>query len=264
MASLDLAEAAIVDAFQFPLQLADALADQPSVDFQLLLAGTARADAADRPGGRSPPGAGHRIQVRPHPRQPWVRILQLGQFDLKLGLLGLGPRRENVEDQLAAVEHLGLSDLLQLADLGRGQIVVENDHVGFETSDPLGELKGLALADVGRRIDRTDALLKPVSNNGPGTLGESGQLGQIIGSVRSQQVCGHQDGTFFSDFQRLAKLFQRLAYLPRILPEYHVWGAFFKPSQGPRGEFRTADASDQAPSQVHNPPKKRFVSAFSP
>ena len=183
------------------LQLVDPLADEPAVDFQLLLARTARADGADRAGSagaaRRP---GHRVQVRPHPRQAGVSIFQLGQFHLQLGLLGLCPGRENIEDQLAAVHHLGLDHLLQLADLGRRQVVVKDDDIRLIASDPLSKLKDLALADVGGRIDFADFLLKPVNDNRPGTLGQGGQFRQVIPSIRARQMCGHQDGPLFSDF----------------------------------------------------------------
>ena len=62
--------------------------------------------------------------------QPGQRVFQLGQLDLQLGFDGAGAGGEDVEDQLAAVEHLELGRFFQVADLGGGQVVVEDDDVG--------------------------------------------------------------------------------------------------------------------------------------
>ena len=92
-------------------------------------------------------------QVRPHAFEAGQGVFQLGQFDLQAGLDGAGPAGEDVEDQLAAVEDLDLGRLFQIADLGRRQIVVEDDHVGIVGLDLLLQLFELALADVGAGID---------------------------------------------------------------------------------------------------------------
>ena len=96
------------------------LADEPAVLFELRLAGAADADAA----------AVIPRQVGPHLLQPRQRVFQLGQLDLQPGLRRAGPGGEDVEDQLAAVEDLDAGRLFQVADLGRGEVVVEDDDVG--------------------------------------------------------------------------------------------------------------------------------------
>ena len=184
-------------------KLVDAFADQPPVDLQLLLAGTAGADGADRPRRGTTAGAGDRIQVRPHPRQAGVGVFQLGQLNLEFGLLGLGPRGEDIEDQLAAVHHLDANGLLQLANLGRRQVVVEDDDVGFEALDALSKLLGLAFADVGGRMDGAQLLLEPVHHHRAGTFGQRGQFRQVVPTIRASQNRAYEDGAFFPDCQRL-------------------------------------------------------------
>ena len=53
------------------------------------------------------------------------RVFELRQFDLQPRLRRAGAAGEDVEDQLAAVEHLDAERLLQVAGLGRRQVVVE-------------------------------------------------------------------------------------------------------------------------------------------
>ena len=58
-------------------------------------------------------------QVGPHLPQARQGVFELGQLDLQPGLDGAGAGGEDVEDQLAAVEHLDLGGLFQVADLRR-------------------------------------------------------------------------------------------------------------------------------------------------
>jgi hypothetical protein len=56
-AAVDLTNATAVDVGQLALELGDAFADEAAVDFELLLARSARSNAAHRPGGRRSAGA---------------------------------------------------------------------------------------------------------------------------------------------------------------------------------------------------------------
>ena len=78
------------------LQVADAVADEPAVAFELRFARAAQADAA----------ALLARQVGPHLLQARQRVFELREFDLQPRLGRLGAGGEDVEDQLAAVEHL--------------------------------------------------------------------------------------------------------------------------------------------------------------
>ena len=87
-------------------QIADAVIDEAAVLFELRFAGAARADAA-----------GGAAKVAPHLPQTRQGVFQLGQLHLQTGFDGARPRGENVENQLAAVEHFELGGLFQIADL---------------------------------------------------------------------------------------------------------------------------------------------------
>ena len=67
----------------------------------------------------------------PHPLQPRHGIFQLRQLDLKMGLVGQGVRREDIQDHLGAIDHLDPELLLEVAGLGGTEVVVEEDHVGL-------------------------------------------------------------------------------------------------------------------------------------
>ena len=94
----------------------------------------------------------------PHAAQTRGGVLKLGKLDLQLGLARPRPKCENVENQLAAVDHLALDGSLEPADLTRGQIIVKDHDVGLATLHALDQLLKSALTQsVGRR--KADALL---------------------------------------------------------------------------------------------------------
>ena len=113
---------------------------------------------------------------------------------------------EDVEDQLAAVEHLALGDLLDVADLRRGEVVLEDDGLGPVGLDHLGELLDLALAE--ERLDRRlhPLLHELVDHHGPGGLGQAAQFVERV--VRVHRRVGKQrrgeDGLFLTDLKFFA------------------------------------------------------------
>ena len=111
--------AAGAHAFQVVLDLLDAAGDAAAVGFQLGFAGTAGADAAAQPR--------HLHAVAGEARQ---QVVQLRQFHLQAAFAGAGARGEDIEDELGAVDDLGIEGLFQVALLGGGQVVVEDDDVG--------------------------------------------------------------------------------------------------------------------------------------
>ena len=56
---------------------------------------------------------------------------------------------EDVEDDGGAVDDLGVDDVLQGAALGGGELAVDDDRVGADGGDRLGQLPGLAGPQVG-------------------------------------------------------------------------------------------------------------------
>ncbi len=106
---------------QLGLELRHAPDQAPAVDLEL---GLARAPGADAPGllgqGQAPaPQAGQ-------------AVAELGQLDLGLALLGRGVLGEDVEDHRRAVDGGAAEQLLQVAALGRRELVVEHDGVGVD------------------------------------------------------------------------------------------------------------------------------------
>ena len=124
-------------------KLADAFAHAPAVDLELRLTGTACADAAAQT-----------RQVLPLARQPRQQVLQLRQLDLQLAGQAVGALREDVENELAAIDHLDLERALEVALLRRRQRVVEDGDVARRCA-PISccDLLDLAGTDERRRGD---------------------------------------------------------------------------------------------------------------
>ena len=64
----------------------------------------------------------------PHSRQAREQILQLRQLDLQSAFAAAGALRENIENQLRAIEHFARKQIFQIASLRRRKFVVENDR----------------------------------------------------------------------------------------------------------------------------------------
>ena len=69
------------------------------------------------------------MRARSRCRRAGEQILELRKLDLPLALARAGPPREDVENQLRAVDDLAVEPLLQLSQLGRCQLVVEDHEV---------------------------------------------------------------------------------------------------------------------------------------
>ena len=157
----------------------DAGADAPPVGLQLGLTGTTQTHAAA--GAAAPAGTtglpGQRLTPTAQPRQ---QVFQLGQLDLRLALLALGVLGEDVEDQRGPVDDLDLGALLQVAQLGRGQLTVADHRVGAGGEHHRAEVVDLAAADVGGRVGPAAPLDQPFEHLRTGGLGQRGQLGEGV------------------------------------------------------------------------------------
>ena len=87
---------------------------QPPVGLELRLPRASRADPA-----------AESLEVLPHPPHAREVVFQLGELDLQLPLGALGMLREDVEDQLRAVDDACLEGVLEGALLGRRELVVD-------------------------------------------------------------------------------------------------------------------------------------------
>ena len=92
------------------------------VDFELGFAGTARADTA----AGAAAAAGLARKMGPLAGQARLQIAQLRDLDLELALEGARALGEDVEDQLAAIDHAQLELVFEIARLRGAQRVVEN------------------------------------------------------------------------------------------------------------------------------------------
>jgi hypothetical protein len=110
--------------------------------------------------------------------------LELSEFHLQLGFAGASPRGEEVEDQLAAVDDFSLDDFFQTANLSRGQIVIEDHHVGLGVDGPLVKLLELALPECITYGHPHAFLGHSVHDLDPGRLSQCGKLAQGVAQIR--------------------------------------------------------------------------------
>src|ERR1700676_1264431 len=95
------------------LNFSHAVAYAPAVGLEFLFAGASRADTA--------------AQTREFfasAGQPGKQIIQLREFHLKLAFTGARMARENVEDQLRAINHAAAHAFFKIAKLPGSQIVI--------------------------------------------------------------------------------------------------------------------------------------------
>ena len=99
--------------------MADAPVNFSAIGFELRFAWAAGADAAAQLRHLNSASA----QARQH-------VFQLRQLHLQLAFPGLRVFRENVEDELGAVNHPGVDQLFDVALLRGGEVVIEQQKVG--------------------------------------------------------------------------------------------------------------------------------------
>src|SRR5947207_10524879 len=139
-ASLPLNRARFADRFQLALESRNPFLDATTVHFQLSFTRASGADAA-----------GLARQVIPHPGQSRQQILQLRQLNLQTAFAAPSALRENVENELGAIEHFTRKQVFKIASLRRRKFVVENDRSDFSILKRMLDRFGFAFADVVRR-----------------------------------------------------------------------------------------------------------------
>ena len=82
------------------------------------------------PGPRVPMPPPRRDSAALDPTSRGSKYLQLRQLDLQLAFPRPRAPREDVEDELRAIDDLAVERLLEVAQLRRAQLVVEDDDVG--------------------------------------------------------------------------------------------------------------------------------------
>ncbi|GBC97471.1 hypothetical protein HRbin16_03294 [bacterium HR16] len=127
---------------QFTLQVGDALTHLASVLFQLGLArSAAHTDVSCL-----------LFELGVHAHQARQLVGQSRQLYLQFPLAGVGALGENAQDELGAVYHARLQDVLEVALLQRRQVIVYNDHIGVDLAYLRKEQFRLAPADEGSGI----------------------------------------------------------------------------------------------------------------
>ena len=159
----------------------DPRADPPPVHLELRLAGSARADAAAQA-----------RQRRAGADQPRQQVLQLGELYLQLALTRAGAPREDVEDELRAIDHLARDHRLQLAQLRRRELVVDDDDVDPGLGARQRQRLRLAPADEGRRVGRGALLQRPHHGRGTGGVSQAVELVEGLLGVGTAQAAGDE------------------------------------------------------------------------
>src|SRR5439155_2827477 len=123
-------------------QRGDPLAYPATIDLQLRLAGSATPDSTGE--------ARERVVPSDQPRQP---VLELRQFHLQLAVGALRALREDVEDELGAVDDAQARRLGDVPRLRRLQVAIEDDQIGTERHRAHQDFLQFASADDGAGID---------------------------------------------------------------------------------------------------------------
>ena len=106
---------AALDLRELVLELGDPIADPAAIELERGLAGALAADAA-----------AHAVAAAAALAQPRARgSLQPRDLDLQPGLAGAGVAMEDLEDHAGAIEDVGAGRLLEVALLGRRQVVID-------------------------------------------------------------------------------------------------------------------------------------------
>ena len=110
------------------LEPCHAVARATPINLELGLTGPPTADASRESGQRD-------VRALREPRQP---VPELRQLDLELAVAGGRVLRENVEDELRAIDNAQLHACSQVARLRGRQVLVDDDeiNVALEGADP--------------------------------------------------------------------------------------------------------------------------------
>ena len=121
----------------------------------------------------------------PQPAHAREVVLELGELDLQLAFGASRVLREDVEDELRPIDDAGLQCVFERALLRRGQLVVDEEHLGLRLGVGALELTELALAHERPRIGM-DALLDHLADGrNAGGSRELAQLRELHSGIRS-------------------------------------------------------------------------------
>lgn len=156
----------------------------PAVCFQLGFTGAAGTNAAAQPG-----------EVFTAASQPGQTVPQLCQLHLQSAFAAAGPSGKDIQNQHGAVHHGHAGGIADVPGLAAGEFAVEDEHIGFQLLQAVGQLLQPARTDHGGGV-RCRTLL-----NGGGHHFHTGSAGQFLQlqqgdfSVVFAGVHPDQDGT---------------------------------------------------------------------
>ena len=153
------------DGLQFAAQLQHAALNAAPIRLELCFTGSARADAAAEL-GHSFAAAG----------QPGQHVFELRQFYLELAFARSRMAGENIQDELGAVDDPAGQRVLQVAQLGWAQIVVDDGNICLRRSRDPGDLFHFAAAHERRRVGFGTMLHNLGRNAGPGADDQLAEL----------------------------------------------------------------------------------------
>ena len=116
----------------------------------------------------------------PARRSRGSRYCKQRQFDLGLAFGSAGVLREDVQDHRGAVDRRAPEDLLQVALLGRREVVFEDHGVGVERETDLAKFLYLARAEERRGIGRVATLDDARDDVGAGRVDQQRQFVELV------------------------------------------------------------------------------------
>jgi hypothetical protein len=162
-------------------------ASSRSLSRPIRLLGLARASGAD--------AAAEPLEVLPHPPHPRQVVLELRELDLELALGAASVLGEDVEDQLRAIDHPCLEQVLETPLLTRRELVVDDQRLGARLPERALELVELPLADVGARIRPQPRLHEGRDGIDAGRPRQLADLGEFLAGIGSLGQDGDDEPT---------------------------------------------------------------------
>ncbi len=105
----------------------------------------------------------------------------MSQFHLHLRVGGLGPLGEDLQDQAGPVDDVAaLDELLDVALLRAGKLIVEDDVLDFVLFAVLLDFLEFARSDVGGLVRPVHPLHEHLVTDGPGGFGQEPEFVQVL------------------------------------------------------------------------------------
>ena len=109
--------------------------------------------------------------------------------DLRAGFAAARTPGEDVEDQCSPVQDLRPDELLEVADLRGGQLVVEDKRLDLLLACLLGDLERLPFSNQVGGIEAGPFLEHGPHDHTPRRVRQEGELGEVFLGLRDRLVC---------------------------------------------------------------------------